>query len=221
MIDVKQWIKELGWKLEAVFGDRLVFIGLQGSYGRGEAREDSDIDVVVILDELEPEDIDAYDHVLSKMSHRDLVCGFLSGRAELELWESSELFQLCFDTISAVGSLEFLLHRLDESSVRRAIHTGACGLYHGCVHNLLHEKDERKLMELYKTAFFTARALHYDRTGRYLPGISELAEDMEGEDREILRAFTSLKSRESIWDFRELSVRLFTWSKGLLLEYAE
>lgn len=221
MIDIKQWIKELGWKLEAVFGERLVFIGLQGSYGRGEAQEDSDIDVVVILDELEPEDIDAYDHVLSKMAHRDLVCGFLSGRAELELWESSELFQLCFDTISAVGSLEFLLHRLDEASVRRAVHTGACGIYHSCVHNMLHEKDGKILRDLYKSAFFTARALHYDRTGKYLSAVSELVEDMEGEDVEILRRFISLKRGERAGDFKELSQRLFTWSKGLLLEYAE
>ncbi len=28
------------------------FVGLQGSYGRGEATESSDIDIVVILDEL-------------------------------------------------------------------------------------------------------------------------------------------------------------------------
>ena len=36
--------------LDRAFGERVWFVGLQGSYGRGEATETSDIDVVVILD---------------------------------------------------------------------------------------------------------------------------------------------------------------------------
>lgn len=39
-------------RLNKSFRDRVWFVGLQGSYGRGEATETSDIDIVVILDEL-------------------------------------------------------------------------------------------------------------------------------------------------------------------------
>lgn len=46
--------------LNDTFGNRVWFVGLQGSYGRGEARDTSDIDVVVILDELSASDIGVY-----------------------------------------------------------------------------------------------------------------------------------------------------------------
>lgn len=36
------WANDVKDKLEKEFADRLVFVGLQGSRARGEAREDSD-----------------------------------------------------------------------------------------------------------------------------------------------------------------------------------
>ena len=50
MVDIKNWIVEFVNKVEYTFDKRVWFIGLQGSYGRGEATDISDIDVVVILD---------------------------------------------------------------------------------------------------------------------------------------------------------------------------
>ena len=57
MIDITVWMKNFLQTLNETFGDRVWFVGLQGSYGRGEATETSDIDVVVILDELSTMDI--------------------------------------------------------------------------------------------------------------------------------------------------------------------
>ena len=50
MIDIKSWLDEFLKALSDTFAERICFVGLQGSYGRGEATENSDIDVVVILD---------------------------------------------------------------------------------------------------------------------------------------------------------------------------
>jgi predicted nucleotidyltransferase len=51
MVDIDQWMKQYQ---DAVCGSSsaaaILFIGLQGSYGRNEAHETSDIDVVLILD---------------------------------------------------------------------------------------------------------------------------------------------------------------------------
>ena len=47
------YIAALTEKLRAAFGDRLVYIGLQGSYLRGEATESSDIDIMVVVDAME------------------------------------------------------------------------------------------------------------------------------------------------------------------------
>ena len=52
MIDINDWINRFLKVLNDIFGERIWFVGLQGSYGRSEAIETSDIDVVVILDQL-------------------------------------------------------------------------------------------------------------------------------------------------------------------------
>lgn len=49
MIDIMEWKRLFLQKLEETFGERVWFVGLQGSYSRGEETEKSDIDMVVIL----------------------------------------------------------------------------------------------------------------------------------------------------------------------------
>ena len=82
-LDIQSWMDLFLKKLQIVFENRLVFVGLQGSRGRGVERPDSDIDVVVVLDSLTLEDLDAYQDLLRRMPHRELVCGFVSGRGEV------------------------------------------------------------------------------------------------------------------------------------------
>ncbi len=80
MIDITAWMNDFLQKLNDTFGNSVWFVGLQGSYGRGEARDTSDIDVVVILDELSELDIQAYNAMLDTLPCRELICGFLSGK---------------------------------------------------------------------------------------------------------------------------------------------
>lgn len=98
MIEITEFIKKYMAALDQAFPDRVWFAGLQGSYGREEATEASDIDMVGILDQLSASDIHTYDAMLDTLPCRELICGFLSGRQELENWEPSELFQFCRDT---------------------------------------------------------------------------------------------------------------------------
>ena len=46
MIDISTWMNEFIQELDHTFENRVWFVGLQGSYGRGEATETSDIDVI-------------------------------------------------------------------------------------------------------------------------------------------------------------------------------
>ena len=105
MIDITTWTHNFQQKLNETFGNRVWFVGLQGSYGRGEATETSDIDIVVILDELSATDIQTYQNMLDCMPHRELICGFLSGQKEIMAWEPSDLFQFIHDTKPFKGSL--------------------------------------------------------------------------------------------------------------------
>ena len=159
MIEITEFIKKYMTALDQAFPDRVWFAGLQGSYGRGEATEASDIDMVVILDQLSASDIRTYDAMLDTLPCRELICGFLSGRQELENWEPSELFQFCRDTTPIRGSLDQVLSSVTSADIARAIKSGACGVYHGCVHNMLYEKSEDILKGLYKSASFVLQAV--------------------------------------------------------------
>ena len=46
MLDIESWLSLWSRAVLDEFGDRVRFLGIQGSRARGEAREDSDIDVV-------------------------------------------------------------------------------------------------------------------------------------------------------------------------------
>ena len=220
LIDVSNWTDTFLKALQETFGDRVWFVGLQGSYGRGEATETSDIDVVVILDELSAKDIEAYNRMLNILSHRELICGFLSGKDELLNWEPSDLFQFYYDTKPILGSLDSLLPLIDTSAVKRAIKTGACNIYHGCVHNMLYEKSEEILRGLYKSASFVIQAIAFQQTGTYISHQKDLLSVVAPDERVIVDTFICLKNGGAV-DFESMSETLFAWSRKWITENAE
>ena len=56
MIDIERYLFTLIERLTVCFGSRLLYIGLQGSYLRGEATEESDIDIMAVIDGLSVSD---------------------------------------------------------------------------------------------------------------------------------------------------------------------
>ena len=217
MIDINIWMKNFIQTLNETFENRVWFVGLQGSYGRGEATETSDIDIVVILDELSAIDIQTYNDMLDNMSHRELICGFLSGKREIMNWEPSDLFQFCHDTTPIKGSLGEVMAIIDESAVNRAIKIGACNIYHGCVHNMLHEKNEDILRGLYKSASFVVQAIVFKQTGNYIKHQKELLQVVSFDERVIVETFLNLKNGGTV-DFVTMSDALFVWAKQWISE---
>ena len=217
MIEITTWMNGFLKSINEAFGDRVWFVGLQGSYARGEATETSDIDVVVILDELSITDIHKYNAMLNTLPCRELICGFVSGKDEILNWEPSDLFQFCNDTTPIKGSLEEVLAVVDESAVNRAIKIGACNIYHGCVHNMLHEKSEDILKGLYKSASFVVQAIAFKQTSKYIKYLNELLNVATTDDRLIVETFLNLKKGGTI-DFNIMSEVLFAWSKKYIVE---
>ena len=212
MIDINGWMNDFLQKLNEAFANRVWFVGLQGSYGRGEATETSDIDVVVILDELSVSDIQTYQDMLDTLPHRELICGFVSGKDEIMNWEPSDLFQFYHDTTPIIGSLDDLLPLIDSAAVERAIKMGAGNIYHGCVHNMLHEKNEEILKGLYKAASFVVQAIVFKQTGNYIKHQSRLPQVASVEEQMITETFLKYKNGEAV-DFNAASQILFEWSK--------
>ena len=217
MIHITAWIEQFLEKLDNTFGSRVWFAGLQGSYARGEATDTSDIDMVVILDELSPLDIQAYHAMLDTLPHRELICGFLSGKNDILNWEPSDLFQFYFDTNPVKGSMDELLQLLDEAAVARAIKIGACNVYHGTVHNMLYDKSDDILKGLYKSASFTVQAICFQQTGKYIRQKKELLKYVSLDEQRIIETFIHLKNGGNV-KFQEMSETLFRWAQKWIIE---
>ena len=212
MIDVSIWMHNFLRTLNETFANRVWFVGLQGSYGRGEATETSDIDIVVILDELSAMDIQTYNRMLDTLSNRELICGFLSGKKEIFNWDPSDLFQFYYDTKPIKGNLDELLPIIDDTAIYKAIKTGVCNIFHGCVHNMLYEKSEDILRGLYKSAIFVIQAIIFKQTRNYTKHHNEMLNIALPKERMIIEYFLKYRNKEDI-DFNVASQYLFEWSK--------
>ena len=215
--DIGSWMRGYADAVRCAFGERVWFLGLQGSRARGEATDASDIDTVLILDVLSAQDLADYDALLGTLPERGRVCGFVSGRAEIEAWEKSELFQFCLDTVALIGSLEHLLQGIARDDVRRAVRSGAGAVYHGCVHNILHEKSADILKSLYKQAAFTLRAATYLQSDVFERKIECLPALLPPDDAAVAEEFLRLRGNGiADDDFARLSEALLAWASRWL-----
>lgn len=213
-----EWTKAYIKAVTAAFEKRIWFIGLQGSQGRGEATASSDIDMVFILDAVTYEDLQMYNRVLDALPFREKVCGFVSGKAEILAWDKADLFQFCNDTTALYGSLDDLLQTIQREDVERAVKVGACNIYHGCIHNVLHEKSFDILKALYKSASFTLRAIVYLEIGIFEKTQKDLLDALRLQDCMILKQGILLETAKfSEMLFAESSDMLIRWASKWIL----
>lgn len=222
-MDIPQYMEQAQRLLMGAFPNRLVCLGIQGSYARGEAAEGSDIDLVVILDHVEMADILGYRSVLDRLPEREKSCGFFSGKEELMAWDRGELFQFYYDTRPYWGNLEFLRPLLNRRAVARALHTGACGIYNGCIHNLLHAQSMEVLRELYKPVLFLLQAKCWLDEEIYCSDSHTLLAHLKGMDRAVLERRADIRSGGAITEemLFPLSSHLLDWAVQILAGYAE
>lgn len=214
MFNIHTWMNELISRLQTAFGARLVAVGLQGSFKRGEETATSDIDAVVLLDALMPADLAVYKEILSAMPiSPHPACGFISGREELKNWSRAELFQFTNDTAALYGSFDGVLPTPTQDDARQAAQNGAGGIFHALCHTRLHsEMTPQFLASLYKSAFFTLQALHFMRTGKYVSSKKELAGKVTGMDATVLQNLLSQTFTSAAAD------ELLLWSQHVLRE---
>ena len=140
---MKSWLAAFEKQMRACFGNRVRFLGLQGSRARGEAHEGSDIDVVVVLDEVSLCDLRSTVPCWTSCRTAPWCAALWPGEQELRCWDAAELLQFYFDTVPVYGTLDFLRPALTPHSARRAVLSGACGIYHACAHNYVHAPQHR------------------------------------------------------------------------------
>ena len=215
MFDINTWLNIVIKKLQNEFEQRLLFVGLQGSYNRGEATQSSDIDLVVILDSLSFEDLKKYHLIIDSMPDKDKSCGFISGREELQNWSKSDLFQFFYDTKSLIGNLQDLIQAPTIEDATQAVKISSENLYHTSVHSFIHSNNRAEdLKNLYKSTFFILQAKYFIETEKYIPTKIQLSELLNGMDRDILNICinrNNINDNEPI-ELENLYNKLIQWS---------
>lgn len=218
MIDVENYIAEITAKLRAKFGERLVYVGLQGSYLRGEATDTSDVDVMVVLDRLSVDDLDGYRAIVESLPRPDLSCGFICGADDLAKWNPLEICHLLHTTRDCFGSLAELVPDHDERDLRNFVKMSVNNLYHELCHGYIHADRAEfavRLPALYKSTFFVLQNLHYLRGGEFAQSKRQLLSMLDGADREVLDRAMRLSAGEG-FDFSDNYRLIFNWCRNTM-----
>ena len=187
MLDAKVYLQDLISALRNAFGERLVYVGLQGSYLRGEATESSDIDPMVVIDGLTCKDLDTYRNIIKQLPQPELSCGFLCGKSELAHWNALEMSHLLHTTRDEYGVLADLVPAYDERDIRSFIQMSIGNLYHGLCHSYVHaDAFDAILPQLCKGVFFILQNLHHLRTGVFCATKKELYAQLGDADRAVM-----------------------------------
>lgn len=220
MIQTEEYLGILKTRLEEKFGKRLVYIGLQGSYLRGEADENSDFDVMLVIDELSGDDLDAYRDILQSLGYFDISCGFVCGREDLAGWNPLEACHVLNTTKDIFGCLKSLLPDWTRQNVIDFVKLSVGNTFHELCHRRVHGRHENTVEALpgiYKGVFFILQNIHWLRTGEFVNSKAGLVEKLNGSDREVLDAAVTLKNAEE-YDFEYYYNLIFSWCKAKLSE---
>lgn len=188
MINAEQWAAKLAKKLEAEFKEQLLYVGLQGSYRRGEATPKSDIDIVAVFERLDLAVLRRYREMLAEMPSGALACGFAASHAVMKNWPRHEIFQLLQETKDVFGALAPLVPGYERADIVDALKTNAANVYHAACHAYLYEPEKEKIVAaLYKPVFFMLQLKHYLECDYYAPTKRKMLECLTGGDCEMMR----------------------------------
>lgn len=218
MVDIEKYISELIKALRQKFNTRLVYVGLQGSYLRGEATENSDIDVMVVIDNLSVSDLDIYRHLIQSLNHFDKSCGFICSKTDLANWNPLEICHLLHTTKDYWGTLSTIIPSYTEQDIRNFTKMSVNNLYHEICHRYIHSNanhDTAQLSSSYKGVFFILQNLYYLANNVFIATKEELLPCLNGKHRKVLLRSIELTSGIN-HDFSESFELLFSWCQETL-----
>lgn len=213
MFDLSDYLNDLISNCRTAFGERLLYVGLQGSWLRGEAHENSDIDVMVIIDRFSVQDMDRYREILKKIGFYEKSCGFICGRDEMLRWNPLEVCQLRHTTKDLFGVLTDYLPSAAREDELNYVKLSLGNLYHEICHRYVHAdrgKNAAKLRGTCKGVFFLMQNLHYLESGRFILTRKDLKEAVSAEDRQVLE----LAELPDGFDFDRAFSVLFAWCRS-------
>ncbi len=213
MFDLDKYLADLILNCRSAFGERLLYIGLQGSWLRGEAHENSDIDVMVILDQFSVMDMDTYREILKKIGFYEKSCGFICGKDEMKRWNPLEVCQLLHTTKDLVGTLADYLPLATREDEINYVRLSLGNLYHELCHRYIHADRDRNTARFRgtcKSAFYLIQNLHFLESGHFILSRKDLKEAVAEEDRIVLE----MGEMSDVSDFDQAFSAIFTWCQS-------
>ena len=220
MIQIEEYINDFLEEAKSVYGDRLLYVGLQGSYLRGEAHENSDIDVMIVIDGFCVKDMDRYKVILEKIGNREKACGFICGKDEITGWTPLESFQLLQTTKDIYGNLSELLPKAGREDEITYVKTCLGNMYHEFCHRYIHAdraKSIQKFRGSCKPFFFLIQNLHYLESGDFVKTKRELKDAVSEEDRRIL----NMAELPDDYDFDTEFTTVIEWCRNVFCRLNE
>lgn len=220
MFEIDEYMEELIERLKEAFGERLAYIGLQGSYLRKEETDHSDIDVMAVIDNLSVEDLRIYRQTLVTAGNFEKSCGFICSRADLEHWNPLEICHLLHTTRDYYGELKNLVPSYSMEDERNYVRFSLNNLYHEICHRYIHADREHNVSKLpitCKSVFFILQHLYYLKSGHFIPTKQELLACVRDEDKTVLELSISVQQQKD-FDFDRAFSVLFCWCQRALAQ---
>ena len=213
--NIDNYLEKLISRCKETFCKRLVYVGLQGSYLRGEATENSDIDVMIVLDGFSDEDMKTYRSILKEIGWYEKSCGFICGKEDLANWNPLESLQLKYTTKDLFGNLEKLLSPATRQDEINYVKISLGNFYHEICHRYIHAGDEKsrdKLRTSCKQLYFVIQNLHYLESGDFILKKSDLKAVVSAQDREML----CIPELPDDYDFDKTYTAVIEWCQKAL-----
>ena len=213
MFQLQSYLDRLVSECRTAFGDRLLYVGLQGSYLRGEAHADSDIDIMLVLDRMSVDDMETYRDTLKRIGYYEKSCGFICGADELKRWNPLEVCQLSHTTKDIFGCLTDHLPNATRADEINYVKYSLGNLYHELCHRYIHadrEKNRKRFRNSCKGIFFLLQNLHYLESGTFAVTKEELRSLVSEEDRIVL----SITDLPEEYDFDRMFRLVFDWIRN-------
>jgi predicted nucleotidyltransferase len=215
---VDEWLGEFVRRMREQFGERLVFVGHHGSWARGEARPESDIDTLVVLETLGMEESEAYrDTIRELTADGPHVSGLLLSTEEVASWPPGMLVQFFHGCKVLHGSLTGIAESPSGGSLLEHAQRVAAYNLLNARHLALypHNPAEKVRMTgyMFKECLFALEGFLLATTGRFHGRKRDLLGAVtEPEDRTLVeivqgwRKGRADRQERPAWYFRQLEI---------------
>jgi len=223
--EVNQWLADFLKRLRKGFGKRLIFVAHQGSWARGEATPESDIDTLVILDRIDSHTLDVFRGIISSMPKaKNRASGMLLSVPELRVWPRFDLIQFFYGCKTLYGNLDGIIQKPTTADLIESIRVIASVNLHYARHYLLYphklSKVVHNLQYPFKTCFYALQVWILLKANKYVEKKGEILKTLKGADDKrvvlVARDWKKLeadRTKRPLWYINLLE----RWSRNMLL----